>query len=932
MRFSPWFPVKRIFAAMMMLFALCAVVQLASAAPAAGGIQGKVTGPDGTTPLENIRVRSYHYNAADDDWEVVQTVFTLADGTYHMEGLDPGAARLHFFDPAGAFAAEYYDDSPKSSGAQDVLVTGSTTVSGIDASLSPTGRITGTVTGTGGVPLEDVYVELHRWNEETEDWEWETEAFSRTDGSYVAGWLRAGVYRVGFSDDFHVEEFFNEAPSFDLAEDIVVSLGNTNAGIDASMVEKGRISGTVTGPDGITPLENIDVTAYSREPSNGDWYRSHSARTAADGTYTIEGVESGNARVRFRDAAGEFLTEYHENASFLEAAGDIVVADANTVSGIDASLVRAGSLAGTLTGPDGVTPPGEYLRVFVYQWNAGSGEWEMHPDREGHADAAGNYIIRGLAAGIYRVGFFDSSDVHFTEYYDNAPDVGSASDVTVVLGATTLGIDASLALTGVISGRVTGSDGVTAREYARIDAYQWDGSTGSWVRKRTAWAGEDGSYAVGGLDSGIYRVGFSDGYGELAEEYYNNARDLGSAVDVAVTTGSVTSGIDASLDEKGSISGRIVSADGGTPLKDIEVVAYRHSGHWGTWYEVLTTYTRSDGTYSFQHLDSGAIRLRFRDVTGTFLTEFHDNKATLETAGDILVSAATTVSGVDASMVLAGSIAGTVTGPDGLTPLENVYVNVYRQTGGFPGWENVSYTLTGPDGRYVIEGLEQGAYRVGFDDSGGMYVGEYYDNMPDLGYASDVAVVPGVVTGGIDASLAQWGRITGMVTGPDNRTPLEGIRVTVHRYSSWGDSWYSADETLTRADGTYSIPALQPGVAKLQFEDSDGSFVSEYYHNSNSLEDSTEIMIPWGPVDGINAALATRNPVTPVAVGLSGSGSGSLQLDFTGGPATFYQLQESEDLRLWLDSGDPFRGVDGLNMVPLEIDGPWKFWRIRTIP
>jgi hypothetical protein len=45
-----------------------------------------------------------------------------------------------------------------------------------------------------------------------------------------------------------------------------------------------------------------------------------------------------------------------------------------------------------------------------------------------------------------------------------------------------------------------------------------------------------------------------------------------------------------------------------------------------------------------------------------------------------------TTSDIDASLALLGRIAGTVTGPDGVTPLKDIQVNVYQNVGGYWGW------------------------------------------------------------------------------------------------------------------------------------------------------------------------------------------------------------------------------------------------------
>ena len=63
--------------------------------------------------------------------------------------------------------------------------------------------------------------------------------------------------------------------------------------------------------------------------------------------------------------------------------------------------------------------------------------------------ATGGYDVGGLAAGTYRVGFEDRSGTYLKEYYDDAVDADSGTDVVVAAAAMVTGIDASLALAPV---------------------------------------------------------------------------------------------------------------------------------------------------------------------------------------------------------------------------------------------------------------------------------------------------------------------------------------------------------------------------------------------------------------------------------------------------------------------------------------------------
>lgn len=97
-------------------------------------------------------------------------------------------------------------------------------------------------------------------------------------------------------------------------------------------------------------------------------------------------------------------------------------------------------------------------------------------------------------------------------------------------------------------------------------------------------------------------------------------------------------------------------------LQGIKVSAYLKSGSGDDtqWNYVTQTTTATDGTYQLVGLNSGTYRLKFRDPDGSFLTEYYNNKATLEEGNDIQVSSATTVSGINAVLGAASYIEGTV--------------------------------------------------------------------------------------------------------------------------------------------------------------------------------------------------------------------------------------------------------------------------------
>ena len=279
-----------------------------------------------------------------------------------------------------------------------------------------------------------------------------------------------------------------------------------------------------------------------------------------------------------------------------------------------------------------------------------------------------------------------------------------------------------------------------------VTVYQSDGS-GGWDYVDEASTAADGTYDIGGLHTGSYRVEFQDWSGEYLDECYNDKPSLDAADDVPVTAGQTTSGIDAALAVAGHITGTVTG--GGGALEDVSVAAYVSDGSGG-WEQVSYASTDASGAYDLGGLHTGSYRVWFspEDQADYYLDECYNDKPTLDAADDVPVTAGQTTSGIDATLAAAGHITGTVTGGGGA--LEDVSVTVYEPDGS-GGWEQVSYVYTDASGAYDLGGLDTGSYRVEFQDWSGDYARECYNDKPTLRAAADVPVTAGQTTSGIDA-------------------------------------------------------------------------------------------------------------------------------------------------------------------------------------
>jgi hypothetical protein len=121
------------------------------------------------------------------------------------------------------------------------------------------------------------------------------------------------------------------------------------------------------------------------------------------------------------------------------------------------------------------------------------------------SDGSGNYDVGNLPAGTYRVCFQTWS--HLPECWNDQPTIATATDISVAEGAVVAGRNATLIKGASVLGTVkdmSGSPltGVYVTAYAR-------NTVGEWAYSGSTSTGPNGSYQIGGLRPGTYRMCFS---------------------------------------------------------------------------------------------------------------------------------------------------------------------------------------------------------------------------------------------------------------------------------------------------------------------------------------------------------------------------------------------------------------------------------------
>ncbi len=358
------------------------------------------------------------------------------------------------------------------------------------------------------------------------------------NGSYVMGDLPVGQYKIWFgsSDETISSQWWNNAVDFYSAAWVDVTAGQVATNIDATLLDGGSISGVVTVPSDVNVL-NSYVSVYD---AANEWVTTTGVNS--DGSFTLTSLVTGTYKVQFRTYGANIAPLWWDGASSFEEATPIEVVAGQDVPNINVTLVKGGSISGTVTLPAGVDP-GE-VNVAVYD---SSRVWMGSSD----IAADGSYSIKGLATGSYRVKFEALTGNAATQWWDGVALQRAATYVDVVAGQDTPNINATMPRGGSISGEVTTPAGVDPFSFY-VGVFDAAGT-----QVRYAYLDASGSYTVDGLAAGTYRVKFDSLGAAIAAQWWDGAADIDSATPVEVLDEQDTPNINVDLDSRVPLEGSI---------------------------------------------------------------------------------------------------------------------------------------------------------------------------------------------------------------------------------------------------------------------------------------------------------------------------------------------------------------------------------------
>lgn len=803
-----------------------------------------------------------------------------ADGFWRISGL-PAGDYLVLAECSGSdLAGEYWPGVYSTDEAQTITVGAAEVRSGLDLAMAVGGSISGVVTGpTGAVGGANVSVSAGLGRSYA--------ATTATDGSFGLVGLSPGDYLVhvqpAAGSDL-VPEYYPDAIDSSAAVPVTVTLGSATPGIDVQLSAGGAIVGTVSVPEGHRAR---DVQVSASGVGTGAWA---TTMAASDGSYRLAGLTADTYTVEFRDSAGELITQYFDGATSFGGATPVDVTAGSQATGIDAAMVAGGSISGRVSGPDG---PVDGVSIWVSSGTGGYG-FAM-------TDIEGEYRVGGLAPGDYVV----SADVGdptvnlVGEYYDDAVSFDQATAVTV--GGDTTGIDFVLAPGGTITGRVTVP---TGHDVSDVTVSPRGLSAGS---SRTAVVDPDGTYRVTGLGAGEYVVRFETWNDpSLIAEYFDGVTSWGDATHVTVRAGGTTSGIDASLEVGGTISGTVSSVDG--PAAGVFVAVSGPSSGLAT--------TAVDGSYTVTGLVAGDYTVSFQPGLGSSLVgEYYQDASGWESADSVIVGAGEDVTGVDAVLSLGSTITGTITDQDGL-PVVGASVSATPADTSF-GYASAT---TDAQGTYELTGVSDRPVLVRAVSEDGLLAPRYWPGVADPREAQPLTVSGGTTRTGVDLVLPPAGYIAGVV-----RLPSSVPDYCVVARATTGEDLIAED--CADNGEPYQLDGLAAGEYVVFAYAGDGSIPTMYYPGTQRRSLATGVPVAEG--------LTTVADLDLADVALLGSELPDIALVLDpahprAGDEVTVTVQVSGDagtstgvVELWLESGGGFVGdaelVDGEASLPVVL-------------
>lgn len=294
-----------------------------------------------------------------------------------------------------------------------------------------------------------------------------------------------------------------------------------------------------------------------------------------------------------------------------------------------------------------------------------------------------------------------------------------------------------------------------------------------------------------GRDRTLHSSSVRSGRGAVVQTFSKKATALLIAPFVGLVPVVLLTGGPAEAAPPARIKG-VVTAPGNAPLSGIHVSTLEWHADLDLWVEADSDTTDVDGKYSVGKLLSGTYRVRYYDPSGTYATEFYNDKDRAIDADPIDVSIGQHEL-VPTELGGAAHLTGKVTGSND-AGIDQAVVTAYVVQAG--EWISFQSVVTGADGSYDLGGLPGGDYTLGFSDPASG-VSEFWNDKAALADADSLNVTSDGTTSGLDAKLAT----------PLEPTPTPTVTETATATATATATETSSTSTTATASATPTVNA-----------------------------------------------------------------------------------------------------------------------------
>ena len=254
---------------------------------------------------------------------------------------------------------------------------------------------------------------------------------------------------------------------------------------------------------------------------------------------------------------------------------------------------------------------------------------------------------------------------------------------------------------------------------------------------------------------------------------------------------SIASGV--GLVRGATVSGRVIDAATGLPLRNVAISARDPNGSQVSWDD-----TDANGEYKLTGLPTAEFELEA--YADRFVNQWMT--VSISVAGAVLTA--------DFALSRGATISGRVIDAETGLPIGKVEIEAREDSDSHP---NV-YASTDADGRFSLKGLAAGSYRIEAKAYGQGYIRQFHDDTALWGLARLVTVAETEVIADISFELRPGATITGTVTDASTGLPIANVRLAAGPQDMGHWSW---DET--RGDGSYTLRGLPHTVVEVEASD-----------------------------------------------------------------------------------------------------------------